>query len=233
MDNTSLVKKLNNQGFTLLETMICFVLLGIIVVAASQIIQANTEVYYNAKSVSYGLQISQTTLTEIRGELENAQAYPLLKFDNDAGKYVYKHSATDLLEVTGEDGTAYNTIEFIGANGNQITLKFDAENETITETGAEVYTRLFEPQTLQSGVKTIKTFDSEYIGLGYKIKDLKFSIRDRNTSGATGTNEIPICDCPVIKIELTIYSDKWGEYSATDYAPLYNLYGKDSSVIYK
>ena len=229
MDNLS-TRKLNNQGFTLLETMICFVLLGIIIVAAAQVIQSSTEVYYNAKSISYGLQISQATLTEIRGELENAQAFPLLKYNNDSGSYENEYENNEWFAML-KDGSSYNAIEFIGANGQQIKLEFDSANEIITEKGKETYTKLFSPNTSDLGTKTIKTFDSAYIGMGYKIKDLKFTLHEKNIS--TGSDEIPISNCPVIKIELTVYSDKWGEYSATDYAPLYNFYGKDSSVIFK
>ena len=39
-------QKLNNKGFTLIETTVCFILLGILLVAAAQVIASSTEVYY-------------------------------------------------------------------------------------------------------------------------------------------------------------------------------------------
>lgn len=75
----------------------------------------------------------------------------------------------------------------------------------------------------------LKVFDSKYIGMGYTIKDIKFSLVTKNTnSGASET----LCNCPVIKIEVTVVNDKWGEYESTDYAPLYNMYDLDDSIVY-
>ena len=56
-------KKMNNKGFTLLEMMICFMLLGLILVAAAQVIASSTEIYYYSKGTSYGIQASQVVAT--------------------------------------------------------------------------------------------------------------------------------------------------------------------------
>ena len=220
--------KLNNKGFTLLETMICFVLLGIIVVAASQIIQSNTKVYYETKSLSYGLQISQTTLTELRGEIESAVTYALLT-PNDANgdsAYIEKYGGK-YLALTDGDGSSYSTIEFIGTDGKQRKLSLNTTNDVLIEDITPVYTRLFSKQTTKQAT-TQKKYDSAYIGMGYVIKDIKFSIVEKKTGEA-----LPVSNCPVVKIELTIYSEKWGEYSSTDYAPLYNFAESGSEKIYK
>ena len=67
---------MDNNGFTLLEMVICFALLGILLVAAAQVISSTTQVYYYSKSVTYGIQASQVVATEVRGDLEDA--IPLL-----------------------------------------------------------------------------------------------------------------------------------------------------------
>ena len=64
--------KRNNGGYTLAETIVCFALLGIFVVAAAVLIESSTEVYYNTKSDSGGHETVQTLLKDVRGELEDA-----------------------------------------------------------------------------------------------------------------------------------------------------------------
>ena len=230
MDDNCSNTKLNNKGFTLLETMICFVLLGIIVVAASQIIQSNTKVYYETKSLSYGLQISQTTLTEIRGEIENAVTYALLQSNDGTGDPVYvdKYNG-EYLALIGGDGTTYSAIEFVGSDGQQRKITLDTINNILIEDITPVYTRLFSKQK-QKQATTQKKYDSAYIGMGYIIKDIKFSLVEKKTSGG---ELLPISNCPVIKIQLTVYNEKWGEYSSTDYAPLYNFTECGTGYIYK
>ena len=231
--------KLNNSGFTLLETMIGFVLLGIIIVAASQVIASNTEVYYDAKSVSYGIQISQAITTEIRGDIENAQAYPLLQYDNsdNVKDFVEKYPDVNIkgkyVALTDNDSNgSCETIEFINTDGKQITFSLfngDTSNILFNKKTELAYTDKFSKDTYKTSSSTTKEFDSKYIGMGYTIKDISFSLLNKiNTSG---TNYL--CNCPVIKIEVTVSSDKWGDYTSTDYAALYSMYDMSDSVVYQ
>lgn len=232
-------KKLNNSGFTLLETMICFVLLGIIIVAASQVIASNTEVYYDAKSVSYGIQISQAVTTEIRGELEDAQSYPLLKYDNsdDVKAFVEKYPDATIkgfcVALTDKDSNgSYETVEFINSDGKQITLSLyngeGTSNLLFNKKTELAYTDKFSKDTYKPSSSTTKEFDSKYIGMGYTIKDINFSLVAKNpTPGSSGA----ICNCPVIKIEVTVVNDKWGEYTSTDFAALYSMYDMNGTTV--
>lgn len=222
------LNKLNNSGFTLLETMIGFVLLGIILVAASQVIASSTEVYYQTKSVSYGLQASQAILTEIRGEIEDAQSFSLLKYNNSESKFEKKYSDKDVyVELSDRSEDYYKTIEFIAPNGDQIKFSFSESNGNLDfkKIINSAYTTRFLYGLFRQ--PTEKKYTSLEIGMGYTIKDIRFSLINKSA------DNLNICNCPVIKIELTIENEKWGEYSAVDYASLYNLYDQFTGVYTK
>lgn len=219
------LNKLNNSGFTLLETMIGFVLLGIILVAASQVIASSTEVYYQTKSVSYGLQASQAILTEIRGEIEDAQSNSLLKYNNSESKFEKKYSDKDVyVELSDKSGDNYKTIEFIAPNGDQIKFSLTESNGKMVfkKTINSAYTSRFSYGIYKQPIE--KEYTSLEIGMGYTIKDIKFSLISKVS------DNLNICNCPVIKIELTIENEKWGDYSAVDYASLYYLYDQFTGV---
>ena len=63
---------------TLIELTVCFVILSALLVVATQIIHSTTEIYYDTKTNSFGIQASQIIATEIRGEIEDALPKKLL-----------------------------------------------------------------------------------------------------------------------------------------------------------
>lgn len=68
------VKKENqNAGFTLVELIVTFALLGVFMVAASYVITAALGVYYHVKATDYAQTVSDTLLDKVTGEIAGAQ----------------------------------------------------------------------------------------------------------------------------------------------------------------
>lgn len=66
-------KKLNNRGTTLVEMLATFALVGIFMVSAAQMISFTMNIYFQAKSVSYGHQVSNILMRKITSMVEGAR----------------------------------------------------------------------------------------------------------------------------------------------------------------
>ena len=66
------VKNENNFGFTLVELVVCFALLGILLVCMTQVISSTASIFYKAKSVSEGTKASDMVMVKITEEIEEA-----------------------------------------------------------------------------------------------------------------------------------------------------------------
>lgn len=206
--------KMNDQGMTLIETIVCFVILGILMVVAAQIIHSSTEVYYNTKTVSNGVQAAQMVATEIRGEIEDA--LPLFVKNNDTYYMII--------------GPQKNSIEFIDANGNDVkySLALSADGYVLRKETTPIYET--QRLTLLSGTfgSQAVDFDSEYIGLGYTVKDIEFSIHRQSTYNVpAASNALPISDCPVLEVKITVGNKKYDDFTSNEYIALYNYSGID------
>ena len=76
-----------NQGLTLVEMIVTFMLIGLFMIAASKVIANTVSVYYTAKGTANGMQVSSIIASKIRGEIEGAR------------------NVTITTEVKNEDGT--------------------------------------------------------------------------------------------------------------------------------
>lgn len=235
-------KKMDNNGFTLLEMVVCFVLLGILLVAAAQIISSTSQVYYYTKSVSYGMQASQVVATEVRGDLE--EALPLL-LDST---FLNSDEKSNIASSFGSSGNSENNysiyipdsgkgIAVINNKGEQIMyyLKDDGNagsgsvnHKILIRSTVEVYDNVnFNKKTSFTRGQE-RSYTSQYVGMNYKIKDIFFSLLPQVTD-ASGKTPLPGNNVqsryPVIKMDITVSNEQYGEYSCTEYIPLYNFYG--------
>lgn len=202
-------KRLNNKGFTLIEMMVCFVLLGILLVAAAQVIASSTEVYYYSKGTSYGIQASQIVATEIKGDLERA---------------VKKSLNTAYLpnEITNiGDGYAIDpsgkSIYFINIDGEQVSFSYD--NGIFKKKTYKAYDSYFE-LIPTSDSPTVTEYNSKYIGMNYTVKDTLFE--EYNPTPSDLSYPLPIGDYKIIKLSLTVNNPQYGDYTCVEYIPLYD-----------
>ena len=221
------MKKIDNKGFTLVETLLCFVILGIILVIASQIIHSSTEVYYYNRSMSYGIQASQIVATEIRGEIEDALPLQLVYECKYSDYYVYVDSVS-------------KSIEFIGCDGKQVKLSLEKENGgwVLHKYLMNVYDiNTMERPDDESTIASLKysepiaTFDSKYIGMGYEIKDINFKKFEKMPVPTTIqiANEkdryLMVGNYPVIEMTIKVGNNQYDDYECKEYIALYNFYG--------
>lgn len=148
------LQKLNNRGFTLVEMIVSFMLIGLFMVAASKVIGNTAMVYYEAKGITDGMQVSSIISSKIRGEIEAASEYTIQLSQDDT--------------LGGGNGTAgYNKIDFVNASGSHIYIGVDDKGYMF------IY---YYPVLTESGEMkdTSWTFDKKAY-MGYTIKELKFS----------------------------------------------------------
>lgn len=146
--------KLNNAGMTLVEMLVSFVLLSIFMVSATAIIGSITNIYYDVKGSSEGLEVSNIIQNKLRGELETA-------------KFIYP------ITEDGENSDI-GAIKFMKTNGSVVTLTAEKK-----EGKSEYYfVEKFDAVTVGSEDEQYKSVGWKYdeaTYMGYTVKKLKFS----------------------------------------------------------
>ena len=205
-------KRLNNKGFTLIEMMVCFVLLGILLVAAAQVIASSTEVYYYSKGTSYGIQASQIVATEIKGDLERA-VKKSLRTDCLPSDVALAYISTNGYYI----GPTNDSIYFINIDGEQICYAF--EGDVFKRKVYKAYDKYFDLSDA-SITPVITTYDAKYVGMNYIVKNVAFEeyIPDHTVT----SYPLPVGDYKVIKLTLTVNNPQYGDYTCVEYIPLYN-----------
>lgn len=193
-----LVKKLNNAGMTLTEMIVTFALLSLFMVAATMVISSITNLYYQVRSVSFGMQVSEMIQNKIGGDLaaatevkitdsdgnEVAENGSRVNFANANGSVVY-------FDVLDRDGGHYLT-EFFKGNYN---LPGASEEEEDDDDMYEDIDWMFDPAAY----------------MGYQIQKLEFSWADPE-----------VYDTNVLMVRLVINSNHYGEYETVKYVKCYS-----------
>ena len=219
-------RKFDNNGFTLIETTVCFVLLGILLVAAAQVIASSSEVNYYSKSVNYGAQAAQAISTEIRGDIENAV---IKKCNRTLDSSIPVEADGKCVYISADK----KSISFINNYGEQISysLKPDSVGGTgdmLVRTAILIYDEYFDLLSNdKKGKLDSKYYSPQYVGMNYSVKNIKFTVFDKTShipSNLSGMFQ-GAGNYPVIVMELTVSNPQYGDYTCTEYIPLYNYYG--------
>jgi hypothetical protein len=171
-------------------------------VAASMMIISITNVYYEAKGTSYGLQVSGVIMGKISGELEGAINGDITSED------FYDESGQG---ISGAMIIGNDKIEFTNSAGSHVNLG-------LIETNGKKYLALhyYEVPSADGSENLYDavdwTFDPNTY-MGYSISELKFS---RPGDGY---------DYNIIKIDMTITHPRYGDYSVSEYVECYNFDG--------
>lgn len=194
----------NNSGMTLIELIVTFALLGLFMVAAGKVIADTVNVYYQAKSIQTGMQVSSIISTKITGEIEGAL---------DDGSLEGSRSIRIL-----EDG---NKIELCDNAGSHIYIT--NEVKTDEDSGYMLiyyYPIAEEGEDISKAEGSNWTFDKKTY-MGYKIKELKFvKLSEITDSSDEDYNKY---SGNVIRMTLTITSERYGDYTTTTYIECYNF----------
>lgn len=117
--------KLNNRGFTLAEMIVSFALTGLFMVAAGKVIVNTTMVYYEAKGITNGMQVSSVLSAKIGSEIESASADDEIVVGTDHDQIALSDAGgTPIVIGTNADG--YLSIHYdAGADEDKSNWTFD------------------------------------------------------------------------------------------------------------
>jgi hypothetical protein len=200
-------RKLNNSGLTLVELIVTFMLLGIFMVAASMMISSIMNVYYEAKGTSYGLQVTKLLNDKIAEKLEGALVESINSVS--AGDADATDSSNKVAMSISSDG---EKIEFIDKTGSHVYLGLWSD-----EASGKQYLTVYYYEVASSNPDADNIYDAvdwrfdSAAYMGYSIKELKFSKPTEDYGGN------------IIKVELTITSPNYGDFSTTQYVECYNF----------
>lgn len=199
-----------NHGFTLVEMIVTFMLIGLFMIAASKVIANTVTVYYEAKGTASGMQVSSIIATKIRSEIEGAKPEQIMrKVKNADGTvtdqtedYVMQLSSDSTLGGGNETG-GYNKIEFTDAKGSHVYIGVNTDGYLVVHYFMDAADGTPED-------KTDWMFDKKSY-MGYTIKELKF----RQPKEDYAEN--------IIYMSLTLHSPRYGDFTYTEYIQCYNL----------
>ena len=180
----------DNRGTTLVELVVTFALLALFMVSATFIIVYTTQLYYNTKGETNGLEVSNMISERVIGQIEGAKPSNPPIVTEDANE----DSSTDI-----------DSIYFTDATGSKVTITAQAQSVGGVTDGKKYicvrYDEVGEGPVKYDAVDW--RFDSNAY-MGYEVKALNF--------------EYPGTEYPenVLKMTLTLFSDKYGEYT-TEY----------------
>ena len=194
----------DDRGFTLVELLTTFVLLSIFMVAATQVISSTINVYFRTKSEAYGRQVSQIISEKVTSQIAGCE---------------YAAEATPTIyDPTAAPGTS-NSIDLYDRTGTKVNISRNGYNKLNIK-----YYAVTTGEEDNKFNETNWTFgDNAY--MGFDITELRFSW----ANGATTETPPKDADAPsssygpnVIRIDMTIHSERYGDYSTVQYVEMYN-----------
>lgn len=199
-----------NGGFTLVEMIATFMLIGLFMIAASKVIANTMSVYYEAKGTANGMQVSSIIAAKIQSEIEGAKPEQIIRevtnadgtVTNQTEDYVMQLSSDPTLGGGSETGGC-NKIEFTDARGSHVYIGVNADGYLVVHYFMDAADGTPED-------KTDWMFDKKSY-MGYTIKELKFN----QPKGDYADN--------IIYMSLTLHSPRYGDFTYTEYIQCYNL----------
>ncbi|MCR4642549.1 MAG: prepilin-type N-terminal cleavage/methylation domain-containing protein [Lachnospiraceae bacterium] len=230
-----------NKGSTLIEMLVCFLLLAVFMSAAAVVISNITNIYFDVQGQTSGRQLANILLEKICGEIEGAK---ISKDDTYTWPVIYRDPA---------DAQANNL------SGFKIDLydRTDTHIQMYAEEG-ELKIRYFEinPDKEDSSEtykeahrdETIWTFDAN-VYQDYRLSSLRFVPANKGYVNAVSDNTAledlargimrsgtdvetapEMADYPgnVVGVYLTLDSSRYGKFYAYKYVKMYNISDEDA-----
>ena len=199
-----------NGGFTLVEMIATFMLIGLFMIAASKVIANTMSVYYEAKGTANGMQVSSIIAAKIQSEIEGAKPEQIIREVTNADGTVSDQTEEYVMQLSpdpalggGSETGGCNKIEFTDARGSHVYIGVNTD-------GYLVVHYFMDSADGTPEDKTDWMFDKKSY-MGYTIKELKF----RQPKGDYAEN--------IIYMSLTLHSPRYGDFTYTEYIQCYNL----------
>lgn len=159
----------NNRGTTILEMIVCFLLLGIFLAASAAFIAHITMLYYNTKGEINGREVSDIILEKIASEIDGAETFDKCGVMDPAFINAEYSNGTDVFyKENGLDSTIpVKALELYDKTDTHVSINFDPEKEGIRIH----YYAINDKDDTKDRNKTDWYFD-ESVYNGYAVKDL-------------------------------------------------------------
>jgi len=208
----------NNKGTTLVEVLVCFLLLAIFMVAAFSIITHISRLYYQVKGETYGKQVTDILEEKIKSEIEGA------KLESDV--------------VVIGDGKEEGNVNDAKVSGTNVTL-YDKTDTKVTlylgnDTGSDSDPKYFMikyygyTNSEEEWEDDIWQFDKNVYN-GYTVSELHFIKASALNEGSVKTlaSSYGITNTEgygddVMVVLIKIHSDKYGDYTSYKFVRMYN-----------
>lgn len=185
------------RGTTLVELIVTFLLLTIFTTGSVRLMADSMKIYNKIRTLDHAQQVADTLLDKVTGEIEGAQVNMRAK-EEDA--------ETPEKEATLKILNGGKEIKLYDRTSSSITIKKDDEGflvlhyDAVKEKGEQKYKAVdwkFDPKAY----------------MGFKIEDLTFALDKAEAEYPKN----------VIKVELTLAADGYGDFTNTRYVECYNF----------
>lgn len=190
----------NNKGFTLVELITTFALLGLFMVAATRVIAYVIGIYYAARGSSYGLEVTNMISNKIIGQIENASMINSYSIEG----------VTDPVKIPYifDDANGLDQLKLVDGTGSIVTYSIDDTTKVLKIHYDE--TKNYDPSTGEGYAATDWYFDPDAY-MGYTISRFDFS---------KAGDDYPD---NVIRLDLAVDSPKYGEFESYYYIKCFNV----------
>ena len=207
----NLIQSNNNRGITLVEMLVCFVMLAIFIVAASSLITTITGLYFSIKG-----EISEREVSDIIFEKAASEIDGSLYFDaSDTSGGTNLQIASDHTSVDLYDKT--NTHVKLGKENDKFNIYY--YKIEVKDSDGNV--------SEESRNETNWYFDDKMYN-GFKVSDIRFykggeavAINEASNYGLSGVN-LSEYDDNIILITLHLNSGRYGDYYSYRFVKMYN-----------
>ncbi len=200
----------NNKGTTLIEMVVCFLMLAIFLTAAFAVITHLSNIYYQVKGETYGKQVSDIILTKLQSEIEGAK------------------SGTDEIFIDGQtDKTVGTKMKFYDKTNSQVELAVDNKMLQVKYSGYKDET---DPSGKNDRSPNTWSFDKNVYNSFY-IKNLTFvkasSIGSGSNKALAESYGISASDGDygedIMLVLLELDSHHYGSYKTYRFIRMYNV----------
>jgi hypothetical protein len=199
----------NNKGTTLIEVIVCFLLLSIFMVAASIFISTISSIYYSVKNEIYAREVSDIVLEKIESEIDGAEYF---KPDDTTGGHnptvATDYSSIDLCDKTDTH------VKVMTESGKMVVLYYEIQNPDNAN----------DPK---NRVETKWSFDDNMYN-GYTINSIKFyrggitdSIEEASKYGVSSS--MSEYSSNVVLVTMELKSSKNSVYYYSRCVKMYNV----------
>lgn len=204
----------DQRGMTMIELVVSFALLAIFMVMATFIISYTVQLYHSTKGATYGLEVSNMISNKVVGQIETA---------SNAKVPV----ATEQIVPFGNTAlqTRMDSLSFVDGTGSSVTISASPQPMQPDEEGVlppadpSPYICIHYDEVKEGSIRYEAVdwrFDRKAY-MGYCVKELRFENPNAGLMGG------PVYPKNVIRMVITLSSDRYGDYTQTYYMKLLHV----------